>query len=164
MLDIDSIEDTNIPISQDFLSKNPTATGVSYSAVIKKPEDLEVNKIKRKRCLTSAVWKDYERIENPDGSITTKCKYCSHKTSGDSSKGTTHLATHTKNCRRRPREDIRQAILASSSNSANTIGTYRFDAEFERTLFAQMVMKHDYPFLLVEHEIFRKWVNYISPM
>ncbi|KAM7523119.1 hypothetical protein LguiA_013021 [Lonicera macranthoides] len=34
-------------------------------------------------------------------------------------------------------------------------GNHKFDPEVEKALFAQMIARHDYPFLIAEHEYFR---------
>lgn len=78
-----------------------------------------VTQPRKKRCLTYAVWKDCTQVTNPDGSITVQCKYCPHKTCGDSHKGTTHLVTHIRNYKQRPRTDklCQQVQVVGSANN-----------------------------------------------
>lgn len=42
-------------------------------------------------------------------------------------------------------------------------GNHKFDLEVEKALFAQMIARHDYPFLMAEHEYFRYWLLYCMP-
>jgi hypothetical protein len=50
-----------------------------------------------KRKLTSAVWKEFTKVE-VGGTIRAVCNYCSKKLSAKSKNGTNHLRVHLKSC------------------------------------------------------------------
>lgn len=118
------------------------------------PEEQELRQIK----YTSGVWADFKREAKLDGSVTTTCNHCNGKLDGRSIRGITHLRNHSSRCHCKPKQDINQQILTmgkSSFDSNEKLMTFKFDAEVEKELFAQMIMKHDLPFLFASMNISR---------
>ena len=151
MVDVQSKE---VPISQSRASTpnaiaTPSIPSVDSRDVVATADSKEP---KRQKKLKSEAWLHFERDVLEDGSVKATCNYCKTVFDGRSTKGTTHLNNHTKICVRRPREDIRQKIVAMSTSTSSgcptsRIGLYKFDVDVERSMFAKMIMKHDVPFL-----------------
>ena len=124
---------------------------------------------KQSKKLTSKVWKDFDREVYLDSVTKTAiCKHCKRKFNAANGMGTTHLRNHLAACKHKPKSggDIRQRLMGPVKSGDDLIpkfGNHKFDPEVEKALFAQMIARHDYPFLMAEHEYFRYWLSYCMP-
>lgn len=125
---------------------------------------------KRRRRLTSAVWNDFEKIKK-DGVDVALCKYCNKELSGSSSSGTTHLNNHLKRCSRNFNPESRQWIGVTSKLKRGDGGSvpssshrnFKYDEKRSRLELARMIIYHEYPFSIVEHVGFRRFVHSLCP-
>ncbi|XP_071695172.1 zinc finger BED domain-containing protein RICESLEEPER 2-like [Rutidosis leptorrhynchoides] len=69
-------------------------------------------------------------------------------------------------CKARNNRDIRQTVLSmnqSSTSGHSNISYNNFDKEKSTRDLAEMVILHEYPLVMVEHQGFRKFVNGLQP-
>lgn len=71
-----------------------------------------------------------------------------------------------KRCPRLKQTDIRQAVLTPSRKKdvRNQLTTYNFDQSVARKELAYMIILHEYPLSIVEHEGFRRYSNALQPL
>ena len=73
-------------------------------------------------------------------------------------------------CPRRKFQDIRdmnQKILARDQNKVDSmagVNAYNFDQNVSRNEFARMIILHEYPFSIVDHIGFRKYLTSLQPL
>ncbi|KAH6764482.1 hypothetical protein C2S51_015731 [Perilla frutescens var. frutescens] len=118
-----------------------------------------------KRKLTSVVWQHFKK-KKINGVDKAECNYCKKKLVGSSKNGTKHLHGHFKICPLRAHRDIKQSILnpTKKKDGGTVLGTYTFDQENSRQQLARMIILHEYPMNMVEHEGFINFVNSIQPL
>lgn len=123
-----------------------------------------------KRRLTSAVWKGYDRIFKADGSVEAKCRYCKKSLVGSSKSGTTHLRKHLDICvflkrAKTNQPDVKQLILKmAKKEEASSVQPLNFDQDLSQNELARMIILHELPLHIVEHQGFRSFVMSIQPM
>ena len=117
-------------------------------------------KSKRQKKSTSKVWQFYNRITGEDGKERAQCKKCGAKYLIDSkSIGTSTLNRHVKKCPRNETRDVSQLLLSKSGE----VRPNKIEQDVFREKIAIAIIRHDYPFNLVEHEGFRDLCNYLNP-
>ncbi|XP_058776722.1 zinc finger BED domain-containing protein RICESLEEPER 2-like [Vicia villosa] len=119
----------------------------------------EVQK-KRKRPKTSEVWQDFDEVEVAEGVMKAICKYCKLKYStGGKGSSTSHLKRHSENCMHKKMhqtvEKKQPVIPFKPSNSANPFMSsgVRYSNEKMREVIATAIMIHEYPFSIVEDDV-----------
>lgn len=120
----------------------------------------------KKRKLTSDVWADFDKIKRKDGSDGAKCKHCHKVLVAGSKSGTTHLRNHLTRCNSKNKTDIAQYMIStkkSTSDDSVVIENFKFNEEKSRMDFAKMLIKHNYPFNMCEHEYFEYFVKGLQP-
>lgn len=126
-------------------------------------EYVEQNQKKRK--LTSDVWKDFVKKINSEGRTVAVCNHCKKPLGGTSYAGTSHLRNHLKRCARKKTKDVGQQLLSVSNNASGvSIKNFKFDQEKSRHALACAIIKHEYPFNMVEHDYFRYFIGTLQPM
>ncbi|KAH6804523.1 hypothetical protein C2S51_032770 [Perilla frutescens var. frutescens] len=115
--------------------------------------------------LTSIVWQHFEK-QKINGEDKAVCNYCEKKLVGSSKNGTKHLHENFKICSLRKHRDIKHSILNPSKkkDGSTLLGTYTFDQENSRQQLAKMIILHEYPLNMVDHEGFKNFVNSIQPL
>ncbi|CAG8661889.1 10401_t:CDS:2 [Ambispora gerdemannii] len=93
-----------------------------------------------------------------------QCTYCKSILKHDNKTGTSALIRHLKNtkCNIHIKPDNSQQTL-QFSHSTSSVVTYKFSQERSRQDLANMIIMHEYPFRMVEHEGFLKFVNNLQP-
>lgn len=120
---------------------------------------------KRQRRLTSHVWNDFEKVKKDGGDVAI-CKFCRKQLSGSSSSGTTHLNNHLKRCHRKLNTDIRGWMVTTEikREDGNPIRRLnKYSEKRSRLELARMIIYHEYPFSIVEHVGFRRFVYTLCP-
>ncbi|KAF9600167.1 hypothetical protein IFM89_004991 [Coptis chinensis] len=114
----------------------------------------------------SKVWLEFEIKKLGDGTSKAYCKHCKKSFDPSSKLGTTHLRNHLKACKIKKLSTSGQKLLCNSfsANEAPKLASWKYNPRTSRLDFARMVAKHDYPFLMAEHEYFRVFINGICPM
>ncbi|GER43052.1 BED zinc finger [Striga asiatica] len=114
--------------------------------------------------LKAEIWKQYERPVMVNGTLKAKCKHCKQYMLGNPSQGTSHLRKHFERCKSRKSQDIRQMVLKGNfSKEKFELSPYSFDQELSRKELAKMIIKHEYPLKMVEHEGFKNFAKSLNP-
>ncbi|PLW15365.1 hypothetical protein PCASD_19981 [Puccinia coronata f. sp. avenae] len=120
----------------------------------------------KKRKLTSDVWEHFTKITDKQGKPKAQCNYCPDILSAASTGGTNHLRRHSKACLEK-RGDVapqRQGLLgftSSAQTSSNCV--WVFSQEKTREKLARMIILHEYPFSMAEHEGFIDFMHTAQP-
>ncbi|CAL5328080.1 unnamed protein product [Camellia sinensis] len=128
-------------------------------------DDVSQGPTKRIRKLTSKVWDDFVKFKGPNGNDIARCKHCNREFVGESRKGTSHLKNHlSKTCPVLKGPNAPRIASKAASESTPKAANFKFDQERSRMDFSRMVIKHNYPFNMVEHEFFEIFCNNLQPM
>ncbi|PON61860.1 Zinc finger, BED-type, partial [Parasponia andersonii] len=118
----------DVPIDVDLDDEN-NGTGGSVE-----------QQLKRKRKLTSQVWKYFEILSvGPDKKQKAKCKLCRMEYFTDCKYGTGNLKRHIDLCVRRNHRDVGQ-LLISQDSGLLSLGGSKFDVEKFRNMVAQAIV------------------------
>ncbi|KAJ0682223.1 putative transcription factor/ chromatin remodeling BED-type(Zn) family [Helianthus annuus] len=101
-----------------------------------------------------------------NGELKAECNHCHKFLTGKSSNGTRHLLDHMNTCKMRNNKDIWQQVLSmnqSSTTGQPNLSCHNFDKEKSTKDLAEMVILHEYPLVMVEHQGFRKFVRGLQP-
>ncbi|CAL5360825.1 unnamed protein product [Camellia sinensis] len=128
-------------------------------------DDVSQGPTKRIRKLTSKVWDDFVKFKGPNGNDIARCKHCNREFVGESRKETSHLKNHlSKTCPVLKGPNAPRIASKAASESTPKAANFKFDQERSRMDFSRMVIKHNYPFNMVEHEFFEIFCNNLQPM
>ncbi len=119
-----------------------------------------------KKRLTSKAWEFFTKVK-VDGVWKAKCNRCSNLLSYKVKNGTSHLNDHYRNyCRKMQHKDIKQMLLRGQAKADGTmmVGTYSFDQEASRKELVKMIIVHEYPICMVEHDGFRSYSASLQPL
>ncbi|XP_047314009.1 zinc finger BED domain-containing protein RICESLEEPER 3-like [Impatiens glandulifera] len=147
------------------VSSNSIPSVITTSAITTNVDDTIVGK---KRKLFSNVWNDFQK-ENINGKVKAICNHCKKQLIGDSKNDTKHLWAHLRTCPKLKMKDINQMnqkyLKAEKGEDGITkIVNMTFDQDVSRKKLARMIIRHDYPLSIVDHEGFRDFVNSIQPL
>ena len=121
----------------------------------------------KKRKLTSDVWNDFSKYKGPKGETRARCNHCKRTFVRESNYGTSHLRKHSNGCNAKKRTESKQMMISATKSVVDggpRIQTFKFDQERSRMDLARMIIKHNYPFNMVEHEFFGIFCNNLQPM
>jgi hypothetical protein len=120
---------------------------------------------KRKRRKTSLVWNDFVIVE-VGGVKKSQCKWCQKLFAISSSSSTSTLGRHLVACLKYVAANKKQKSIVLDPNAAGDISlsNYTFKIERSRELAAHMILCHDYPFNIMEHELFNKFCKSLNPL
>ena len=90
------------------------------------------------------------------------CNYCKTQLSGASSSGTNHLRRHSEKCFL-DHGGITNPKQSQLHFSGSTKGLWIFSQQETREKLARMVIQHEYPFNIVEHEGFIDFMQTAQP-
>jgi hypothetical protein len=119
-----------------------------------------------KRKLRSEVWKDFDLVKLK-GVWKARCKWCKKDLGGETRNGTSHLKNHLAICDDRScRKGLTQSTLKLSANPKDgtvTLEKYVFDQDVARKELALMIIVHEYPLSMVDHDGFRRFCAALQP-
>ncbi|KAL5579740.1 hypothetical protein UlMin_012182 [Ulmus minor] len=135
--------------------------------------DLENNNVESNSTPSMAV--DVETSSAPtntnesqyDENLKKKRKLTSPHLGAKSKNGTKHLLDHIVVCPMIKQRDTRQMLLKANSSSDGkcaSLDTYHFNPEVSRYELGMMIVLHEYPLSIVEHEGFRRYSNSLQPL
>ncbi|KAL5713779.1 hypothetical protein ACHQM5_015826 [Ranunculus cassubicifolius] len=120
--------------------------------------------MQKKPRLTSAVWKDFNRIVM-GGIKVAICKHCNRRMSASSTSGTSHLRKHLIRCMRSHTLDDSQLTPDIKEDCGNAeVETFEFDVARSRNDFAQMVVFHELPFDFANFVGMKKFLKNLQPL
>jgi len=126
----------------------------------------EKNVYKRKpRKKTSTVWNHFEQVE-VSGVKKNQCKWYKGKFTVSKSSCTSTLGRHLESCLKYVGSKKKQKVLSVESNASGDVGiisNFQFDESKVRELLAHMILYHEYPFRMVEHVLFNKFMKACTP-
>ncbi|KAL8147028.1 hypothetical protein AgCh_004660 [Apium graveolens] len=114
----------------------------------------------------SKVWDHFTKYNDANGKLRSLCKHCKKNFVGESNQGTSHLANHLKRCTAKIYNDAGQkSIFAAMKKSEGPakVDTFKFDQHKSRKDLTTMIIKHNYPFCMVDHEFFEYFCNGLNP-
>lgn len=110
------------------------------------------------RKIKSKVWTDFTIVKVVGGVQKTQCNYCKRKLLMGTSGAITHLHRHLSNCLHRRGKQRTLAFesigFGSEPDATNNLTTYKYEKNKVREIMAKMVLVHEYPFRMVDHELF----------
>ncbi|XP_062114445.1 zinc finger BED domain-containing protein RICESLEEPER 2-like [Humulus lupulus] len=147
--------------STHFSNSSALSSNINEST----PPTIDNDSENRRRKLTYVVWQHFKK-QKTNGEDKVICNYCERKLVGSSKNGTKHLHDHFRVCPLRKHKDIKQILWnpTKKKDGGTSLGTYTFDQEYSRQQLAGMIILHEYPLNMVEHEGFRNFVNSIQPL
>ncbi|WOL10537.1 zinc finger BED domain-containing protein RICESLEEPER 1-like [Canna indica] len=141
----------------------PTVQSVDESSPNVQSVDDSDSSTKKK--FTSPMWAHFKR-EKIDGVWKAICIYCNKKLGGGGKSGTSNLHEHYKRCAKRSTQDLRQMVLTRNENTVegkSKIQNYIFDQTVSRKELANMIIIHEYPLSIVDHNYFRRYSHSLQP-
>ncbi|KAK6158982.1 hypothetical protein DH2020_006296 [Rehmannia glutinosa] len=143
--------------------------GDTQNAEIRGGEQDALKRKDRKR--KSKVWSEFTVIKVDNGREKAKCNYCSTLIAINSQGSTTQFHRHLESCPVRLAANKSQRLLCTQplgptdfgGGSGGTITTYKYDKEKVRECLAKMVIVHEYPFRMLEHEFFVTFCKTLNP-
>jgi hypothetical protein len=159
-----STPDTGASQAADPHQSNVAASGTQDTIEI--DNDVPIGS-KRKPKLKSEVWKEFDRVEI-NGVWKAKCMWCKKYLGGNTKNGTNHLRGHLEICPDRAvRKGFKQSSLKLTANAQDgtvTLEKYTFDQDVARKELALMIIVHEYPLSMVDHDGFRKFCAALQPL
>jgi hypothetical protein len=120
---------------------------------------------KKERWKTSAVWNDFVIVE-VHGVKKSQCKWCKRLFAVSSSSSTSTLGRHLIACIPYVAANKKQKTLTVDPDVAGDVSTmsnFSFKPDKVKELAAHMVLYHEYPFNMMEHELFNKFMRACTP-
>ncbi|XP_061350429.1 zinc finger BED domain-containing protein RICESLEEPER 1-like, partial [Gastrolobium bilobum] len=132
-------------------------------------EESEDPSLVKKRRKTSAVWNDFHEVDIPNVGRKAVCNYCKQKFATGGVRGSTsHLRRHSQNCltKKLDQSGKKQTTLTFQpiGSTLNPFLAPRgmYTNEKMREIIATAIMSHEYPFSIVEDDVWMwafKFVN-----
>jgi hypothetical protein len=120
---------------------------------------------KKHRQKTSKVWDDFSQIE-VCGVKKSQCNWCKRLFVVSKSSSTSTLGSHLGACVKYVESNNKkQKILTfyKSDGWGATLSNFSYNEKKVRELAAHMVLFHEYPFNMMEHELFNKFMRACMP-
>ncbi|XP_077228329.1 zinc finger BED domain-containing protein RICESLEEPER 2-like [Tasmannia lanceolata] len=108
----------------------------------------------------ATIWDDYEKYKDSSGKERAKCKWCKSYAIGSNSHGTTNLRKHLTKCAKYKHMsmDVDQMLF----DQGMKLRKLKICQETYREKMAISIMKHNYSFLMVDHECTRDVHSYLN--
>jgi hypothetical protein len=120
---------------------------------------------KKKRVKISKVWKDCTEVKI-NGVDKHQCNWCKKTFTISKSSCTSTLGRHLRKCLSFNGAKNKQKLLAIDGKEVDGVGiisNFSYDQRKSREMCSQMMMFHEYPFTLVEHVMFNKFIKTLTP-
>ncbi|XP_071940783.1 zinc finger BED domain-containing protein RICESLEEPER 2-like [Coffea arabica] len=126
---------------------------------------------KKQRKKKSTIWEDMTIVKQPDGTLKVQCNHCKELFVKNPSGATSQHKRHLKNCLQKrlavgEENQKRQQVLSFTegpSDGITSITNFSYDHAKVRELAAHMVLVHEYPFSMLDHVVFNKFMKAASP-
>jgi hypothetical protein len=116
------------------------------------------------------MWEHFTKIFDDKGQLVKgKCKYCSALIGAHPVwNGTSGMHRHFSTCKRNPyraHDDAKQCVLSvtEGQGQGTSVGTWKFDQDLIRSVFAEMIIEDEEPFGHGEKPGFRKFISVACP-
>jgi hypothetical protein len=114
---------------------------------------------------TSTVQNHFDEVE-VGGVKKNQCKWCKSKFTKSKSSCTSTLGRHLEACFKYIDSKKKHKVLSiegSESGSVGIISNFQFNESKVIELLSHMIMYHEYPFKIVEHVLFNKFMKACTP-
>jgi hypothetical protein len=154
--------------------ENEDSLEISHSATVEATIELvqditinedpnEKNVYKRKpRRKTSTMWNHFEQVEVCGVKKKNQCKWYKSKFTISKSSYTSTFGRHLESCLKYVGSKKKQKVLSVEGNESggvDIISNFQFDESKVRELLAHMILYHEYPFRIVYHVLFNKFMK-----
>ncbi|KAG2667014.1 hypothetical protein I3760_15G092600 [Carya illinoinensis] len=156
---VKAISDNDRDTAQNFQAPNTVSTEGPSTEV----QTVAYKRKKRKR--TSDVWKDFVEVDS-NGFKQPQCKWCKTIFKASRSSSTTTLCRHLLTCLPYMGSKKKQKVLQVESKEADgafTVSNFTYDRNRVRELASHMILYHEYPFSLMEHVVFNRFMSANTP-
>ncbi|XP_061349869.1 zinc finger BED domain-containing protein RICESLEEPER 2-like [Gastrolobium bilobum] len=123
-------------------------------------EESEDPSLVKKRRKTSVVWNDFHEMDIPNVGRKAVCNYCKQKfATGGIGGSTSHLRRHSQNClNRKLDQSVKKQTTLSFQPTGSTLNPFlapggMYTNEKMREIIATAIMIHEYPFSIVEDDV-----------
>ncbi|KAG6657286.1 hypothetical protein CIPAW_04G079600 [Carya illinoinensis] len=120
---------------------------------------------RKKRKRTFDAWNDFVEVDR-DGVKQPQCKWCKMLFKASRSSFTTTLRRHLLTCLPYMGSKKKQKVLVVESKEADgnfTVSNFTYDRGRVQELAAHMLLYHEYPFSMMEHVVFNKFMSTNTP-
>ncbi|KAM4069756.1 hypothetical protein ACB094_12G114000 [Castanea mollissima] len=120
----------------------------------------------KKRKRTSVIWNDFNEIILPDGTKKIQCIHCLKRLAYSNNGATTQYQRHLKGCLSRKLADKKQKQLAINEGGVESevaIANFNYDHAKVREKASHVILVHEYPFNMMEHEVFNIFMKTATP-
>ena len=112
------------------------------------------------------IWNDFNEIILSDGAKKVQCIHCLKRLAYSNNGATTQYHRHLKGFLSRKLADKKQKLLAVNEcgvESEVAITNFKYDHAKVREKASHMILMHEYPFNMVEHEVFNVFMKTATP-
>jgi hypothetical protein len=155
-----------------LLTKEPIATDADKGKE-EQPNDAPAEEDGKKRkaiAPRSDVWEHFSKVRTEGGEDRAKCRYCGKLFRCDTrTNGTSFLKGHLKVCKKNPNKLVidNQRTLqlqpCPGNSSVGTVSTWKFDLDYLKNTFVEMIIEDEQPFVLSERPGLRKFLAKACP-
>ena len=120
----------------------------------------------KKRKRTSMIWNDFNEIILPSGTKKVQCIHCLKRLAYSNNGATTQYHRQLKGCLSHKLADKKQKQLAVDEGRVESeveIASFKYDHAKVREKASHMILVHEYPFNIVEHEVFNVFMKTATP-
>ena len=124
---------------------------------------------KKERQKTSKVWNDFDSITLSGGVKKSQCRWCKRLFAVGKSSTTSTLSRHLTSCARfiEHSGSKKQKTLSfepsSEHDGVESLVPFSYKESKVREMASHMVLFHEYPFNMMEHELFNKFMRVCTP-
>jgi len=102
------------------------------------------------------VWDGFVKHRKENGEVWATCKNCKKTYRAEATRGTSNFRKHLQKCSRSKQDEAEQQILVGTGDLSTSVIQRNFVINQERSRLdiATMMIKHEYPLDMVQHEFF----------
>jgi hypothetical protein len=114
----------------------------------------------------SKCWKEFVPILDNREVVKGRCKHCDRFISAKCGSGTSSMLTHLTRCKKRNKALKIMQNLSSTlrSPSGAHLKDWSYDPDKSRSQLMQMIALHEFPFMVVEYDGFRSFMESLNPL
>jgi hypothetical protein len=143
----------------------PSGESACAAEEVQEGNDPQKHAYERKpRKKTSPIWKDFKELLQ-SGVKKAQCIHCKSILGIPASGATTQFHRHLNSCIPRIAASKKQKVITfdSDCSSVGSGSCFTYDHKKVRELASHMILYHEYPFMVVEHVLFNKFMRANTP-
>ncbi|XP_062176105.1 zinc finger BED domain-containing protein RICESLEEPER 2-like [Alnus glutinosa] len=149
----------------DAVQHIPNGESACATEEVQEGDDPQKHACERKpRKKTSPIWKDFKELLQ-SGVKKAQCIHCKSILGIPASSATTQFHRHLNSCIPLIVASKKQKVITFDSDcgSVGSRSCFTYDHKKVRELASHMILYHDYPFMVVEHVLFNKFMRANTP-